>query len=87
MVQYEKILLNNMGQSGYTGSLADYERTGGYQALRKVLKDMQPEQVIGEVKKSGLRGRGGAGANAAGRSLHHNGEANTLGLGLNLCKA
>ena len=34
---------------------------GGYQALRKVLKDMQPDQVIEEVKKSGLRGRGGAG--------------------------
>ena len=61
MAQYEKILLNNMEQPGYTGSLADYEGAGGYQALRKVLKDMQPDQVIEEVKKSGLRGRGGAG--------------------------
>ena len=61
MVKYEKILLNNMEQPGYTGSLADYERAGGYQALRTVLKDMQPDQVIEVVKKSGLRGRGGAG--------------------------
>ncbi|TFG62981.1 MAG: NADH-quinone oxidoreductase subunit F, partial [Nitrospirales bacterium] len=45
MAQYEKILLKNMEQPGYTGSLADYERTGGYQALRKALKDMQPDQV------------------------------------------
>ena len=61
MAQYEKILLKNMEQPGYTGSLADYERAGGYQAFRKVLNDMQPDQVIEEVKKSGLRGRGGAG--------------------------
>ena len=33
----------------------------GYQALEKALKQMTPEQMIDEVKKSGLRGRGGAG--------------------------
>src|SRR5712692_8916591 len=33
----------------------------GYQALTKALKEMTPEQVIDEVKKSNLRGRGGAG--------------------------
>src|SRR3990167_6718741 len=37
-----------------------YEKTGGYQPLRKVLQ-MKPDQVIEEVKNSGLRGRGGAG--------------------------
>jgi NADH-quinone oxidoreductase subunit F len=37
-----------------------YEKTGGYQALRKAL-DMEPNAVIDEVKASGLRGRGGAG--------------------------
>src|SRR5437899_949469 len=37
MAQHEKILLKNMETPGYTGSLADYERTGGYQALKKVL--------------------------------------------------
>jgi NADH-quinone oxidoreductase subunit F len=34
---------------------------GGYRALRKALLEMTPEQVIEEVKRSGLRGRGGAG--------------------------
>ncbi len=34
---------------------------GGYKAWEKVLKSMKPEQVIDEVKKSGVRGRGGAG--------------------------
>ena len=34
---------------------------GGYQALEKALKQMTPETIIEEVKKSGLRGRGGAG--------------------------
>ena len=36
-------------------------RVGGYQALQKVLREMSPEEVIEEVKRSGLRGRGGAG--------------------------
>jgi len=39
----------------------DYLSVGGYKALEKVLADMTPEQVIEEVKTSGLRGRGGAG--------------------------
>jgi NADH-quinone oxidoreductase subunit F len=39
---------------------ASYEKRGGYKAFRKALA-MTPEQVIDEVKKSGLRGRGGAG--------------------------
>jgi NADH-quinone oxidoreductase subunit F len=38
-----------------------YVKNEGYQALEKALKQMTPEQVIDEVKKSGLRGRGGAG--------------------------
>ena len=42
--------------------LKDYQSRGGYEALRKILKEgMTPEQVIAEVKASGLRGRGGAG--------------------------
>jgi NADH-quinone oxidoreductase subunit F len=42
--------------------LKDYQARGGYEALRKILKEgMTPEQVIAEVKASGLRGRGGAG--------------------------
>ena len=38
-----------------------YLQNEGYQALEKALKQMTPEQIIDEVKKSNLRGRGGAG--------------------------
>ncbi len=41
--------------------IEDYVALGGYQALKKVLTGMTPEQVIEEITKSGLRGRGGAG--------------------------
>ncbi len=61
MKTFEKILLTNMEQPGYTGSLAEYERAGGYQALKKVLGGVSPADVIATVKQSGLRGRGGAG--------------------------
>ena len=52
--------------NGHNWSLKDYEARGGYQALRKILgvgggEPMTPEQVVAEVKTSGLRGRGGAG--------------------------
>ncbi|GAH40497.1 unnamed protein product, partial [marine sediment metagenome] len=33
----------------------------GFQALRKAVEEMSPEEVIDEIKSSGLRGRGGAG--------------------------
>jgi NADH-quinone oxidoreductase subunit F len=38
-----------------------YRREGGYRAVEKALNSMSPDQVTEEVKKSGLRGRGGAG--------------------------
>jgi NADH-quinone oxidoreductase subunit F len=38
-----------------------YRRYGGYNSVEKALKNMSPEAVVEEVKKSGLRGRGGAG--------------------------
>lgn len=41
--------------------IEEYIARGGYEALAKVLTSMQPEEVIEEVKKSGLRGRGGGG--------------------------
>jgi NADH:ubiquinone oxidoreductase subunit E len=42
-------------------SLDDYLANGGYEALKKVVTGMSDEQVVEEVKASGLRGRGGAG--------------------------
>lgn len=42
-------------------SVDDYLAMRGYEALAKVLTDMTPAQVVDEVKKAGLRGRGGAG--------------------------
>jgi NADH-quinone oxidoreductase subunit F len=42
-------------------SIESYFKTAGYKALQKVLAEMEPEEVIEEVKLSGLRGRGGAG--------------------------
>lgn len=38
-----------------------YRKNGGYASVEKALKTMTPEQITEEVKKSGLRGRGGAG--------------------------
>src|SRR6187549_92571 len=42
------------------GPLDHYVKNGGYEALKKSLK-MKPDEIIGEMKKSNLRGRGGAG--------------------------
>jgi len=55
-----RIVLQNCGLID-PGSLDEYIARGGYQALRKALTEMTPEQVIEEVTISGLRGRGGAG--------------------------
>ena len=41
--------------------IEEYIAVGGYAALGKALTEMKPEEVVAEVKKSGLRGRGGAG--------------------------
>jgi len=50
------------GINGTNWSIKDYEARGGYAALRKILSEkIPPEQVIADVKKSALRGRGGAG--------------------------
>ena len=56
----EKILLANIGKYTDSACIAEYEKVGGYTALKKALT-MNPHEVVEEVKKSGLRGRGGAG--------------------------
>ena len=55
-----RIVLRNCGLID-PQSIDEYIALGGYDALGKVLSSMKPEQVIEEIKKSGLRGRGGAG--------------------------
>ena len=50
------------GLDGNNWGLKAYEERDGYRALRKVFDDkLTPDAVIAEVKKSALRGRGGAG--------------------------
>ena len=44
-----------------TISIEGYVSTGGYKALDKAVNELKPEGVIEELKKSGLRGRGGGG--------------------------
>ena len=55
-----KIVLRNCGAIDPL-KIGDYIARDGYQALAKILTSMKPEEVIDQVKKSGLRGRGGAG--------------------------
>ena len=55
-----RLILRNCGHIN-PERIEDYIATGGYEVLRKVLSKMTPEEVISEIKKSGLRGRGGAG--------------------------
>lgn len=55
-----KIALRNCGYIDPV-KIEDYLSRGGYEALTKVLHQMNPEEVIEEIKNSGLRGRGGGG--------------------------
>jgi len=55
-----RLVLGNNGLLEPT-KIEDYIAVGGYHALAKALLNMGPEQIIDEVKASGLRGRGGAG--------------------------
>ena len=58
--QQTRIVLENCGKID-AESIEEYIAVGGYQALAKVMGSMSPQEVIDEVTKSGLRGRGGAG--------------------------
>lgn len=56
----QKVALRNIGEID-PAEIRDYQERGGYQALEKALQAMTPEEVIEDVLKSGLRGRGGGG--------------------------
>ena len=56
----KKVVLKNAGHID-PEDIQEYMAHGGYLALEKALKTMTPAQVVEEIKKSGLRGRGGGG--------------------------
>lgn len=55
-----RIVLRNAGKIN-PEKIEDYVAKSGYRAIQKVIFHMKPEEVIEEIKSSGLRGRGGAG--------------------------
>jgi NADH-quinone oxidoreductase subunit F len=55
-----KLLIGNANIPGIE-TYEVYRQHGGYRSVEKALKSMSPDQIVEEVKKSGLRGRGGAG--------------------------
>jgi NADH-quinone oxidoreductase subunit F len=57
----EKPLTKNIRPDQEPLNLKEYEKAGGYQAARKALKSMTPQEVTETVKDANLRGRGGAG--------------------------
>lgn len=56
----EKVLTHLFGLKNIF-KINEYIKSGGYKAVKKALKEMKPEQILEEVKKANLRGRGGAG--------------------------
>lgn len=56
----KKLLLEHIDVPGIQ-TLNVYRQKGGYETLKKALSSMSPDQIVEEVKTSGLRGRGGAG--------------------------
>jgi NADH-quinone oxidoreductase subunit F len=57
----EKPLTQNIRSDGEAPSLKEYEHAGGYEAVRRVLRELTPQAVTTLVKDSNLKGRGGAG--------------------------
>ena len=55
-----KLLLEHLNKANIN-TMEGYLQNGGYRSVEKALKKMTPDEVTEEVKKSGLRGRGGAG--------------------------
>ena len=56
----KRIIFKNIDRPGWTNDIECYLHDGGYEELKKAFT-MKPEQIVNEVKASGLRGRGGAG--------------------------
>jgi NADH-quinone oxidoreductase subunit F len=58
--EQRRLIFRHIDEPGYTNDLACYQRNGGYEVLKRAVQ-RKPEELVDEVKKSGLRGRGGAG--------------------------
>jgi len=56
----KRVIFKNIDRPGWTNDIDCYFNNGGYEDLKKALQ-MKPEEIVNEVKISGLRGRGGAG--------------------------
>jgi NADH-quinone oxidoreductase subunit F len=60
MPEQRRMIFQHIDEQGYTNDLACYQRNGGYEVMKAAFA-RPPAELIDEVKKSGLRGRGGAG--------------------------
>jgi NADH-quinone oxidoreductase subunit F len=58
--QQRRLIFAHIDEPGYTHDIACYLKNGGYEVMKRAFA-RKPEELIDEVKKSGLRGRGGAG--------------------------
>ena len=58
--EQRRIIFKHIDEPGYSNDLPCFLKHGGYETLKKAMA-MKPEAIIDEVKRSGLRGRGGAG--------------------------
>src|SRR5829696_5190434 len=55
-----RVLFKEIDADGLA-TLAGYRERGGYEALQRALREFEPEDILGLIEDSGLRGRGGAG--------------------------
>ncbi len=55
-----RVLFRHIDEPGLT-SIETYERFGGYTALKRAFREIEPTELLSELEESGLRGRGGAG--------------------------
>src|SRR6056297_246414 len=56
----KRVVFKNVDRDGWDTSIKTYMAEGGYDQLKKSI-ELKPQEITDEVKKSGLRGRGGAG--------------------------
>ena len=60
MASYEPVLMKGIGEVDLT-DIDVYRKRGGYEQLRRAVREMEPDAILADVMKSNLRGRGGAG--------------------------